>query len=171
MKFLLSFFFLYVSLFADLKTLCSFEADFLQTITDDKGVTLTYEGSIRALKPRQALWVYTKPVEKRVYIKNAQVIVVEPEIEQVLVRDLEDDFDFFTVLESAKKIDQSNYLAEYEEQKIAIKVNDGLIVSLRYKDKFENDVNIVFMNQAQNRELSSTLFDPSYPSDYDVIKE
>lgn len=171
MKFLFFFFSLYASLFADLESLNSFEADFTQTITDDKGVTLSYSGSVKALKPRQALWVYTKPVEKTVYIKNAQVIVVEPEIEQVLVRDIEGDFDFFSVLESAKKISDSSYIAHFEEQKINIKVQNKLVVSLSYKDKFENSVKIVFKNQRQNIALSSTLFDASYPSEYDIIKE
>jgi outer membrane lipoprotein carrier protein len=171
MKFLLFLFLVHNSLFADLSSLNSFEADFKQTITDDKGESLSYKGSVKALKPNLALWTYYQPIEKTVYIKDARVTIVEPEIEQVMIRDIKNDFDFFSLLSRAKKIDNSNYVAHFEDQKVYIKYQNGSIYSLTYKDKLENDVKIVFSKQEQNRILSTTIFDASYPPEYDIIKE
>jgi len=157
--------------FSDIMKLSSFEADFVQTITDEKGTVLSYSGSIKALKPQSALWNYTKPVEKTVYIQNNRVSIVEPEIEQVIIRKIRGDFDFFTLLNRAKKIDKNHYVAKFEESEIFISLKASKIDSLEYKDKFDNDVKILFSKQKQNGKISSEIFTASYPSGYDIIKE
>ena len=54
----------------------SFEADFNQVITDDKGKKLSYSGHIVASKPQYALWSYKEPVKKDVYITPRYVTVL-----------------------------------------------------------------------------------------------
>lgn len=171
MKFLSLLLTISLSLFADLDHLDSFEADFTQSVTDEKGKKLTYQGSLKAQRPNMALWVYTSPIEKSVYIKEGLVSVVEPELEQVLVRKIESDFDFFTILSRAKKISSTHYQAAFEEQKIEIYLKDSQISSLSYKDKLENDILITFKNQEENRLLSPSIFDAIFPSHYDLIEE
>lgn len=171
MKSFLLTFLLYTLSFSNPLQLQSFEADFTQTITDEKGKILSYSGDIKALKPQYALWTYSAPVEKRVYVDSGRVVMVEPEIEQVIIRKIRGDLDFFTLLKNAKKIDEKTYITRYEESDIFIKVDESKIVSLSYKDKFDNDVKIVFSKQLQNSKLSPALFQAVYPLEYDIIKE
>lgn len=102
MKILTLLFTLTLSLYANLELLDSFEADFTQSVTDEKGKKLTYKGTLKAQRPNMALWSYTSPIQKSVYIKEGLVSIVEPELEQVLVRKIQNDFDFFTILSSQK---------------------------------------------------------------------
>ena len=92
-------------LFASLDKIDSFKADFIQTVTDDKAKTLTYKGKVIASKPQNALWNYTDPVTKDIYINHHSITVVEPEIEQVIIRKIESSFDFFRMIQKAKKVD------------------------------------------------------------------
>ena len=97
--------------FASINNINSFEADFKQIITDEKDKKLTYSGHILASKPQNALWNYTKPVKKKIYIQGHIVTIVEPEIEQVIRRELSSDFNFFKIIKRAKQIDKNKYLA------------------------------------------------------------
>ena len=85
--------------YAEINTINSFEADFKQDITDDKGKILSYQGHLRALKPQNALWNYKKPVQKDIYVTPAKIIIIEPEIEQVIIRHISSNFDFFKMIE------------------------------------------------------------------------
>ena len=73
----------------------SFEADFNQVITDDKGKELSYKGHVIALKPQYALWTYKQPIEKNVFITPDSVTVVEPDIEQAVIRKITSILIFF----------------------------------------------------------------------------
>lgn len=157
--------------FSDILELKSFKAEFTQTITDEKGEMLTYSGEVQALKPQCALWEYKKPVEKRVYIQNRLVSIVEPELEQVIIRRISSDFNLFKLIQSAKKIDENSYLAKLDETEILIKFTNAKLTSLAYKDKFDNDVKVVFSNQHQNISISTDIFTAVYPSHYDIIAE
>jgi len=69
-----------LSAFASINEVTSFDADFIQNITDEKNKVLTYKGHITASKPQNAFWKYTTPIEKNVYITSFEVIIVEPEL-------------------------------------------------------------------------------------------
>ncbi|MDT8339162.1 MAG: LolA-like outer membrane lipoprotein chaperone, partial [Sulfurimonas sp.] len=140
MKKLLLATFISVQLFASLQELTSFEADFAQSITDEKDKVLTYNGRIVALKPQNARWSYIEPVKKDVFINDFQVTIVEPEIEQVIIKRIESNFDFFKIVSGAKKIDQNTYVAFYRETKFTIVKNGAFIESISYLDEFENRV-------------------------------
>lgn len=155
--------------FASLNEIHSFKADFTQSVTDDKNATLSYNGYIQAQKPQNALWNYTKPIEKNVYISRFNITVVEPELEQVIIRKIESNFDFFRMIRDAKKIDANTYEAHYKNAKFIIKTENKLIQSIIYKDEFENDVVISFTNQKQNIKIDKGVFIAEYPNDYDVI--
>ena len=120
-------------------------------------------------KPQDATWNYIKPVKKDVYINNFHVTVVEPEIEQVIIRRIESNFDFFMMVKNAVKTAEDTYLATYKDSEFIIKTQNGLINSIEYKDEFENDVRISFSNQKQNIEIDKEVFFAKYPLDFDVI--
>ena len=130
--------------FASIDDINSFKADFIQSVTDDKNISLNYSGHISASKPQNAIWNYVKPIKKDVYINKYRVIVVEPEIEQVIIRKIKSNFDFFMMIKNAVQID---------------------------KNKFENDVKISFKNQKQNIKIDKEVFVAKYPLEFDIIRD
>lgn len=163
--------FITAELFSSLDGIVSFDADFTQSITDEKNKTINYSGHITAKKPQNARWSYFKPVKKEVYINNYDVTIVEPEIEQVVIRKIESNFDFFKMIANAKENSENSYTAKYGEALFEIKKSGDLIESISYMDEFENRVTIIFKNQKQNQDIDKTLFMPTYPLDFDIIRD
>ena len=162
---------LYTICFASLHNLTSFEADFVQSIKDDKNKTLVYKGHIIASKPQFAIWSYKEPIEKDVYINNWSVTIIEPEIEQVIIKKIESNFDFFKLIENAKEIEKNIYIAQYKGSIFKIKLVNNLIDSIQYLDEFENNVKILFTKQVENQIIDNNIFQAKYPLDYDVIMD
>jgi len=160
-----------VELFASLEDIVSFEADFTQSITDEKNKTINYYGHIVASKPQNARWSYIKPVKKEVYINDFEVTIVEPDIEQVIIRKIESNFDFFKMISNAKEIETNRYVAYYRESKFTIVIKGRLIESISYLDEFENSVKIVFKNQKQNQSINKAIFKPSFSAEFDIIRD
>jgi outer membrane lipoprotein carrier protein len=157
--------------FASFDNLNSFEADFTQSVTDDKNKSLVYEGHIIASKPQNAVWNYIQPIKKDVYINRFNVTVIEPEIEQVIIRKIDASLDFFNMIQNAKEIEKDRYEANYKESKFTITTNNKIIESISYVDEFENRVKIVFKNQKQNATINQELFIPRYPLEFDIIRD
>lgn len=157
--------------FASMDTIESFKADFTQSVTDDKNATLLYNGHLLAQKPQNAVWHYTSPIKKVVYMDEFRVSIVEPEIEQVIIRKIQSNLDFFHMIKNAKKLDDTIYEANYKKTTFLIIIKKSLIESISYKDAFENDVKIVFKNQKQNLKIKEEEFIADYPLEYDVIRD
>ncbi|MDF1875602.1 outer membrane lipoprotein chaperone LolA [Sulfurimonas sp. SAG-AH-194-I05] len=155
--------------FASLDTIYSFQANFSQTVTDDKNVSISYEGYVQAKKPQNALWNYQTPIVKDIYINQYRVVVVEPEIEQVIIRKIESSFDFFKMIRNAKKINDTTYEAHYMESQFIITIQDDFIQAIAYIDSFENNVKITFTKQKQNIKIDKEVFIADYPRDFDVV--
>ena len=171
MKYIFIYLIFISQLFASLNEIDSFEADFTQSITDDKAMVLTYTGHILASKPQNAIWKYTNPVSKDVYINKYEVTIVEPEIEQVIIKRIESNFSFFNMIKNAKKITENTYEAYYKNSKFIIIKDKKLIKSISYIDEFENDVKIVFKNQKINKYIDSGAFIPKFSLDFDIIRD
>ena len=155
--------------FAALIDTKSFDADFKQVVTDEHGKKLKYSGHLKALSPRYVLWKYKTPMKKSIYINPRKITIIEPEIEQVIIRRVSLDFDFLKIINNAKEISKNNYIASIDNTKYLIKIKNSLITSISYKDEFENSVNILFSNQKKNVHISKTIFIPIIPKDYDII--
>ena len=160
-----------ISAFASINNITSFDADFIQKITDDKNKILTYKGHIIASKPQNALWNYTSPIEKSVYITRFEVTIVEPEIEQVIIRKVSSDFDFFKMIKNANKVKKDIYIANYKDTIFTISTKGDLIISISYLDNFENIVKITFSNQQQNIKIDREKYRAKFPLDYDIIRD
>jgi len=171
MKPILLLVFFYTIGFASLNNINSFEADFKQSIKDDKNKVLTYSGHIMASKPQHALWTYKKPVKKSIYISEFSVTIIEPEIEQVIIRKISSNFDIFKLIQNAKKIKKNEYSTVYKDTKFNITVKNDLIKSISYVDQFDNDVEIIFENQKQNEKINEQIFYPIIPEDYDIVRD
>jgi outer membrane lipoprotein carrier protein len=159
-----------VSLWADIADIFSFEADFEQKITDEQNKTIAYEGHVLATKPQFALWKYTKPIQKEVYVTSYKVVMIEPDLEQVIIKRIDSKFDIFSLIKQAKKIKDNTYLAHYKETTFTIKLDQNTIDSISYRDEFDNKVIIDFSHQKQNQKIDMKRFIPAIPDGYDIIR-
>lgn len=171
MKYLL-FITLYIpALFGFSESIYSFSAEFKQRIIDDQNKTITYHGQVWAKRPDKALWKYSDPIEKNVYIHGHQVIVIEPDLEQAIIKKISNDIDLFALIASAKPIGDEIYEAHYADQIFTIRLKRGVIELIKYLDPFENRVIIAFTDQKQNKEIDDDKFFARIPKSYDIIKD
>lgn len=170
-RFLPLIFLLFLSLEASPKDINSFNGKFVQTIVDDNGKKIVYAGELWASKPQNALWVYQKPIQKSVYINAQKITVVEPAIEQVTLRTLDDEIDFLQIIQKAKKVNDEKYTATLKGESYNIIFKNDLLSSISYTDGFDNKVAIVFTNPIQNKPIEMSKFKPVIPEDFDVIKD
>ena len=158
-------------IFAFFDTIDSFKADFTQTVTDEKNKVLTYNGNIIASKPQNAIWRYTTPINKDVYINKHSVTIIEPEIEQAIIRKIESNFDFFKMIQNAKELQHNIYITKFKNTDFTIITKNKLIESISYIDEFENNVKILFKNQKQNEKIDESIFIPNIPLEFDIIRD
>ncbi len=157
--------------FAEITDLTSFQANFEQSITDEKNKKIIYKGTIEASHPRYALWTYSNPIKKTVYVLRNKVIMVEPDLEQAIIKTINSNFDFFSLLKSAKEIKKDIYKATFENIEYTIHTKGLEIESINYVDEFENRVNIVFKDQKVNEKIDLNIFNPYIPMEYDIIRD
>jgi len=78
---------------------------------------------------------------------------------------------FFKMISNAKKISENKYLTHYKDSKFTIIKNGSLIESISYLDEFENKIQINFKNQKQNQHVNKSIFTPSFPLEFDIIRD
>ena len=157
---------------ASIKNMQYFEANFTQNIVDEHNKTITYKGNIKASKPQYALWQYKSPIEKQVYILPHKIVIVEPELEQAIVKKTGDNFDFFSLIKNAKKIDNKHYLAKFKGKNYLITINNNnIFTSISYKDELDNKITINFTDTKTDKIIEEKSFIPQIPEDYDLIAE
>ncbi len=171
MKYIVTLIISFTLSFASLDEINSFEASFTQSVTDSNNKVLSYSGSIMAKKPQNVVWDYAKPIKKNVYINTQSVTIIEPEIEQVIIKQIESSFNFFNMIQNAKLVKEDTFIAKYKESIFTITTKNNYIKSISYIDEFENKVMIVFDNQKQNEHINSNVFIPKIPSDFDIIED
>ena len=147
------------------------QADFTQTITNDKNNTITYSGEMLAKRPNLTKWHYSEPVEKTVYITTSNVTVIEPELEQVIIKQLENAIDILAILSTATKVTENQYNAYYHAKLYHIGLESNEIRSISYNDAFDNLVTITFTKRKINTPIDDERFYPSIPEDFDIIRD
>jgi outer membrane lipoprotein carrier protein len=170
-RFLPLLFLLSFSLFASPKDLTSFNSKFVQTIIDENNKKIVYSGELWASKPQNALWVYQKPIQKSVYVNGSKITVIEPQIEQVTMRTLDDEIDFLQIIQKAKKVDDEHYAATVKGQTYTVQFKNNLLASISYKDGYDNRVSIQFTNPVQNKPIEAGRYKPAIPQGFDIIKD
>jgi outer membrane lipoprotein carrier protein len=147
----------------------TFQADFKQTITDEHNSSIVYEGNIRAKQPHFALWYYQTPIEKSVFMYAKQLTIVEPELEQVMVKEITNEFNLLTILQSAKQVNATTYTTTFSDHTFTINLKDKKIVNISFKDTFDNTIIIQFSNVHYNEPLENQMFSPKIPDYFDII--
>ncbi|MGB6019631.1 MAG: LolA-like outer membrane lipoprotein chaperone [Sulfurimonadaceae bacterium] len=158
-------------LFAISEKTDTMKAEFIQTITDDKNSTITYKGSMLAKRPNMAMWHYKEPIEKTVFITAANVTIIEPELEQAIIKQLGNSIDILAILASAKRDSKNSYIAFYNNKEYHIAIQGDMIKAISYTDAFDNVVKIVFTAQQINKTINDSRFEADIPADFDIIKD
>lgn len=146
------------------------QARFTQTITDEHNQSVVYEGTLKAVKPSIAHWSYSKPIRKEIYIHADRVAIVEPELEQAIVREIGEDIDIFSILHNAKQRSSTHYEAEFNERSYHIYLTSDTLSEIRYVDDFANTTRIVFTNVIHNAPLDPSTLEAVIPKGFDLIR-
>ena len=156
---------------SQLENLKSFEADFIQSVTNEADKTIEYKGKVFIKNSSKVLWKYKTPIIKNVYVLNDIAIVDEPELEQAIYTTLENSIDIVKLLKDAKKVEENKYEAELYSTKYIILLENDKIKSLSYSDQLENNILITFLNSKQNINISDVVFNFIPPEYYDIVEK
>lgn len=161
-----------VNIFAssNLENIKSYEAEFIQKITNVSGKTIDYKGEVFIKNSGKVLWKYATPVIKNVYLIDDLAIIDEPELEQAIYTRLEKSIDIIKLIKNAKKIDNKTYEATLYEVKYKISVDDSVIKAISYSDELENKIVISFEKIKQNQKIDDKIFVFFPPNYYDIIR-
>jgi outer membrane lipoprotein carrier protein len=169
MKKLLFIVFFISMLFGDIKNINTFEASFNQTITNELDKKITYTGKVYIKKPSLALWKYNTPVTKDIFINENKVYIIEPDLEQVTISKINNNFNMIDIINSAKKINNDKYKTIIDGMDAYIFTKNGQIKKISYTDNLANDVVIEFQNTIQNIKINKDVFKVKIPYGYDII--
>jgi len=148
----------------------TFEANFVQTIKNKSGKKIVYSGKITAKKPNLAIWEYTKPIKKSVFVNDESVVIYEPELSQAKYLKKRASVSLESILKKAKPEGKDEYSAKDGDVTYRFSVSGNMIEKLTYKDSLENDTEIIFSNRKKNIPLNNKSFEFVPTSDIDIIK-
>jgi len=167
----------------------NFITDFKQTITNDKGKVIKYEGKVAFRQDKEILegqngikqefvsnffkWNYNKPTHKEVCSDGTQIIVIDHDLEQVSKYLIDDGLDLEKVLAVAQKLSNKDYKAVYKDVEYLITLDtEGQLEKIFYTDSLDNRVRIVFSNmQYSIQNFDNKNLECDTPADYDIIEE
>lgn len=155
----------------NLESFKTMQSDFVQSVTNEQQKTIRYEGAFYATQDKKALWIYKKPVTKKIYFNDTRVVIIEPELEQVIITTLENTPNIADIIAQASEIAPNTYATTFMETTYTIYATQRAIEKVTYKDKLDNSVEILFSNQSTNLFLDEALFNAEIPLGYDVIRQ
>ena len=147
----------------------TFGADFKQVVTNEENVSISYEGSIY-FNDENALWSYKEPIRKDVFIEDSIVYIVEYDLEQVIVKSLDNKVDIINIIKGAKKVEDGLLLHRLDDKDIYVKLKSDVPQSVYYDDELENRVVVNFSNQRVNEGVDDSLFIIDIPDEFDIIR-
>ncbi len=157
---------------AKITQLTSLESNFTQSITNDQNSKITYRGKMYATtKNNQALWIYTNPIDKRIYYKDGSVVIIEPELEQAIFAKLSKVPNVLSLLNRAKTISNNKLQTTFNNIVYTITTDGSKIKRIDYTDEIQNRVTISFDAQKVNSPIDRTKFTYHIPEDYDILQQ
>jgi len=151
----------------------SFESNFQQTITNDKGKVIEYNGSVLFQNQQRSLfkWSYSYPTKKEVCTDGFQLIVVDHDLEQISNYLVDEGINLEAILNVAQKISATDYTARYKEVEYLISVDSqNQLSKIVYVDNLDNGVKILFNNIKYNTTIDTTRLECQAPQAYDIIE-
>ena len=149
------------------------ESNFNQSITNEQNAKVVYSGKMYASQTKnQALWEYNSPISKKIYYKGSgKVVIIEPELEQVVYAKLDKIPNVLKLLESAKKTDDGRLKTKFNGINYYITANANKIAKITYTDEMQNRVVIEFSNEKVNSFIDKSRFAYSVPAGYDILEQ
>ena len=166
----------------------NFQSGFKQSITNEQGKVIKYDGKVIFNKIIESFldntgtsqsyikslfkWNYTSPTRKEVCTDGTQLVVIDHDLEQVSNFMVDEGIDLEGILKVAQKITNVDYKATYKETEYIITVdNNEQLSKIVYVDNLDNGVKIIFNNMNYN----SASFDVKQlecksPKEYDIIQ-
>ncbi|MBP6497726.1 MAG: outer membrane lipoprotein chaperone LolA [Campylobacteraceae bacterium] len=157
-------------LFAKIEQFKTIQSDFTQKVTNDQNKTIVYTGTFYATADKKALWIYEKPISKKIYFSGTKVMIIEPELEQVIITTLENTPNITALLQEAKEVSAHKYVTKFMDVTYTIEAHES-IEKVTYRDKLDNKVELLFANQSTNIFLDDELFVANIPKGYDIVRE
>ncbi|CAA6805076.1 MAG: Outer-membrane lipoprotein carrier protein [uncultured Campylobacterales bacterium] len=161
--------FLTCFLSASLFEISSLKSDFTQSIIEPNGNKIEYTGTLYIRDDKTVLWDYKSPIKKSIHIRDDKIIIIEPELEQVLFRKFSKQPNFLKLFKNAKKVSKNTYQTLFMEVEYFITVKNKSISSVSYSDKLSNKITINFTNQTINEAIDPQIFHYQIPPHYDII--
>ena len=160
------------TIFANTLNIRSLESNFTQRITNDQNAVITYRGKMYATQNKnQALWEYNAPIVKKIYYKGGKLVIIEPELEQVIYAKLNKVPNILKLLRSAKKVADHTLQTHFNGLTYNITTNGNKIEKISYKDEMQNHVVITFSNEKVNYPIAKSRFSYIIPEDYDILEQ
>ncbi len=170
--FVLSSLFVSSTISANSLNIQTLESNFKQSITNDQNAKIIYTGKMYATQAKnQALWEYNTPIVKKIYYKEGKLIIIEPELEQVIYAKLNKIPNILKLLESAKKISENKLQTKFNAITYNITTDGNKIEKISYTDEMQNSVVISFTDEKVNNPINSSRFAYTIPADYDVLEQ
>ncbi|MDR1460893.1 MAG: LolA-like outer membrane lipoprotein chaperone [Campylobacteraceae bacterium] len=169
--FIIFFGFLYAQ--DDIKSISS---DFVQIITSSEGDSLKYEGNFQALndgKDNFALWIYEKPIEKKIYFTNSRVVMIEPDLEQAVITSIEEMPDISSILGkalNANKQTNKDVNVTVLNTTYNIYFEKSVPTKISYMDNLDNKIDILLENTNLNINIYKLTFQVEIPEGFDVVQ-
>jgi len=187
MKSLLTLSLLTLSINASIALPENFETNFQQSITNDKGKVIKYDGKVlfknmkenyldvsgQNVETSRSLfkWDYTSPTQKEVCTDGTQLIVVDHDLEQVSSYMVDEGINLEEILNVAEKITNTIYKATYKDTEYMITLDsNNHLQKIVYVDNLDNGVKIIFNNMSYNSSVDITKLECNAPASYDIIK-
>ncbi len=169
--FLISFIFLGMLHANVIDKITTFEASFTQSIVNSSNKEILYTGTIKVKEPSLMLWNYNSPIEKLVYINQSKVMIVEPDLEQVIVSTLDKEINILELVQDAVKVSKDTYLTTLNDREYTIKIINKILTMIKYQDEIDNNITITFDNIKQNKQIESSVFYYNIPHSFDIIRK
>jgi outer membrane lipoprotein carrier protein len=160
------------TIFANTLNIQTLESNFKQKITNDQNAVITYQGKMYATQNQnQALWEYNSPIVKKIYYKGGKLVIIEPELEQVIYAKLDKVPNILKLLKSAKKISANTLQTKFNGLTYNITTAGNKIQKISYTDEMHNRVVIEFSNEKVNSYIDNSRFVYVIPEDYDILEQ
>jgi len=157
---------------ADFSNIKTIETSFIQKIKNSSNNVLTYKGKMFAKKEKNlALWIYNQPIYKKIYYRDGDIVIIEPDLEQVTFAKLKKIPNIITLLKRAKKVSTNKLVTVFNDTKYTITTDKNFVKYISYKDEMQNQVTIYFINPKVNTHISDQKFIYEIPAGYDVLKQ
>ncbi len=187
MKYFLSFLALSLALNADIVLPDTFTTNFEQTIINEKGKVIKYEGKVLFKNIKEILstpeggdetytrslfkWSYTAPTQKEVCTNGVELTVIDHDLEQVSHYLIDEGVDLEQVLKLAQPLTKTDYKATYKDIEYLITMDKNQhLKKIVYVDALDNKVKIIFNNMIYNSLVKEQELECQTPSGYDVIE-